>query len=167
MTFHMGKESIMKSFLKIGEQLGKSPDQTRVAVEKGLEAALRFEDRMEENSDIVTSQLKPDEIAFVLVSKIYGVADPVLNMGIPEKLAGMGYKVLPFYDLPEGDISKEHPNMFWPFGQHILEPAQLIRKHPNLYASGIQVICQVIFLTSTASPSVMLGQFRKFRSVYN
>lgn len=134
MTFHMGKESIMKSFLKIGEQLGKSPEQTRAAVEKGLDAALRFEDRMEENSKIVTSQLKPDEIAFVLVSKIYGVADPVLNMGIPEKLAGMGYKVLPFYDLPEGDISKEHPNMFWPFGQHILEPAQLIRKHPNLYA---------------------------------
>jgi predicted CoA-substrate-specific enzyme activase len=134
MTFHMGKESIMKSFQKIGEQLGKSPEQTRGAVEKGLEAALRFEDRMEENSEIVTSQLKPDEIAFVFVSKIYGVADPVLNMGIPEKLAGMGYKVLPFYDLPEGDISKEHPNMFWPFGQHILESAQLIRKHPNLYA---------------------------------
>ncbi|WMI80063.1 acyl-CoA dehydratase activase [Anaerotignum sp. MB30-C6] len=133
-TFHMGKESIMQSFLKIGEQLGKSPQQTRVAVEKGLEAALRFEDRMEENSKIVESQLKPDEIAFVLVSKIYGVADPVLNMAIPEKLAGMGYKVLPFYDLPEGDSSKEHPNMFWPFGQHILEPAQLIREHPNLYA---------------------------------
>jgi len=134
MTFHMGKESIMKSFLKIGGQLGKSPEQTRAAVERGLEAALRFEDRMEENSELVTSQLKPDEIAFVLVSKIYGVADPVLNMGIPEKLAGMGYKVLPFYDLPEGDISKEHPNMFWPFGQHILEPAQLICKYPNLYA---------------------------------
>jgi len=134
MTFHMGKESIMKSFLKIGEQLGKSPKQTREAVEEGLEAALRFEERMEENSEKVTSQLKTDEIAFVLVSKIYGVADPVLNMGIPDKLAGMGYKVLPFYDLPEGDISKEHPNMFWPFGQHILEPAQLIRKHPNLYA---------------------------------
>lgn len=133
-TFHLGKESIMGSFMKIGAQLGKSPEQTRVAVESGLAAALRFEERMEENGKIATSQLRPDEIAFVLVSKIYGVADPVLNMGIPEKLAGMGYKVLPFYDLPEGDISKEHPNMFWPFGQHILEPAQLIRKHPNLYA---------------------------------
>ena len=134
MTFHMGKESLMQSFLKIGDQLGKSPEQTRSALEKGLEAALRFEDRMEENSEKVMGQLKPDETAFVLISKIYGVADPVLNMGIPEKLSGMGYKVFPFYDLPEGDISKEHPNMFWPFGQHILEPAQLVHKHPNLYA---------------------------------
>lgn len=134
MAFHMGQESIMKSFLKIGEQLGKSSEQTRKALQKGLEAANRFEERMAQNSQKVMSQLKPDEIAFVMVSKIYGIADPVLNMGIPEKLADMGYKVLPFYDLPEGDISKEHPNMFWPFGQHILEPAQLIRRHPNLYA---------------------------------
>ncbi|MDD4844238.1 MAG: acyl-CoA dehydratase activase-related protein, partial [Anaerotignum sp.] len=134
MTFHMGKESIMKSFLKVGEQLGKSPQQTRKALEKGLEAANRFEERLEENSEKIMSQLKPDEVGFVMISKIYGVADPVLNMGIPDKLTGMGYKVFPFYDLPEGNISKEHPNMFWPFGQHILEPAQLIRRHPNLYA---------------------------------
>jgi predicted CoA-substrate-specific enzyme activase len=134
MTFHMGQESVMKSFLKIGEQLGKSPDQTRKALEKGMEAATRFENRMAEHSQKMMSQLKPDEIAFVMISKIYGVADPVLNMGIPEKLAGMGYQVLSFFDLPAGELSKEHPNMFWPFGQHILEPAQLIRRHPNLYA---------------------------------
>lgn len=72
--------------------------------------------------------------AFVLISKIYGVADPVLNMGIPDKLMSMGYQVLPFYYLPEGDLSQEHPNMYWPFGQHILEPAQLVREHPNLFA---------------------------------
>ena len=42
--------------------------------------------------------------------------------------------MLGFYDLPEGDISGEHPNMYWPFGQHILEPAKLLASHPNLYA---------------------------------
>ena len=56
-----------------------------------------------------------------------------LNLGVPAKLSQMGYKVLPFYALPEGDISHEYPNMFWPFGQHILEPIQLIKQHPNLY----------------------------------
>lgn len=134
MAFHMGKESIMKSFLEVGEQLGKTGEETRDALQKGLDAANRFEERIDENSKNVMNQLKPYEKAFVMISKIYGVADPVLNMGIPEKLTGMGYKVIPFYDLPEGDISKEHPNMFWPFGQHILEPVQLIRQHPNLYA---------------------------------
>jgi len=134
MAFHLGNEAVMKSFLGIGTQLGKSPEQTRRALAKGMEAATRFEERMAANSKEVMHSLKSDEIAFVLISKIYGVADPVLNMGIPEKLAGMGYKVLPFYTLPEGDISKAHPNMFWPFGQHMLEPTRLIRNHPNLYA---------------------------------
>ena len=134
MVFHMGNEYVYKSFLKVGQQLGKSPEQTAEAMKKGMEAANRFEKRMAENSQKVMSHLKPDEIVFVMISKIYGVADPVLNMGIPEKLTEMGYKVLPFYDLPEGELEKEHPNMFWPFGQHILEPAQLIRSHPNLYA---------------------------------
>lgn len=154
MAFHMGKESIMKSFLTIGEQLGKTPDQTRQALDLGLEAANAFEERMQDNSQEVMSELQPDEIAFVMVSKIYGVADPVLNMNIPQKLEQMGYKVFPFYDLPEGDISKEHPNMFWPFGQHIIEPAQLIREHPNLYA---------IFLThhGCGPDSILAHYFRE------
>ena len=113
MAFHVGQESIMKSFLKIGGQLGKSPEQTKKALQRGLEAAERFEERMAQNSQKVMSQLKPDEIAFVMISKIYGVADPVLNMGIPEKLADMGYKVLPFYDLPEGGYFEGAP-------QHVL-----------------------------------------------
>lgn len=129
-----GKEFMMNSFGNMGKQLGKTPEQIAQALQKGMEAFQSFEERIGENGKQVTKELRSDEKAFVLISKIYGVADPVLNMGIPAKLMDMGYKVLPFYDLPEGDISKEHPNMFWPFGQHILEPAQLVKQHPNLYA---------------------------------
>ena len=78
-------------------------------------------------------EISPDEKVFVIVSKIYGVADGVLNMGIPGRLMDMGYRVVPFFALPEGDISKKHPNMYWPFGQHILNAALLIKEHPNLY----------------------------------
>ncbi len=134
MVFHMGNEVAMKSFFEIGKKLGKSHEQTKEALKKGFQEIERFEERISENSKKVMSQLKPDERAFVMISKIYGVADPILNMGIPEKLGEMGYKVIPFYDLPEGNVSKEYPNMFWPFGQHILEPTQLICQHPNLFA---------------------------------
>ncbi len=133
-AFSLGQEFMMKSFGNLGKQLGKTPEQIAQALQKGMVAFHGFEERIGENGKQVIKELRPDEKAFVLISKIYGVADPVLNMGIPAKLMDMGYKVLPFYDLPEGDISKEHPNMFWPFGQHILEPAQLVKQHPNLYA---------------------------------
>ena len=99
-----------------------------------MEAAMRFEERMGENGQKTNENLDPNKLTFVIISKMYGIADPVLNLGVPDKLQDMGYQVLPFFDLPDvADMSKEHPNMFWPFGQHILEPAYLIRKHPNMY----------------------------------
>lgn len=133
-AFSLGKEFMKKSFLKLGKQLGKDEDQTAKALQKGMQAFLDFEERIEENGKKVLQGLNLEKKVFVLISKIYGVADPVLNMGIPEKLTDMGYQVIRFYDLPEGDISSEYPNMYWPFEQHILEPAQLIKQHPNLYA---------------------------------
>lgn len=133
-AFNLGREFMMDSFASLGEQLGKTRQQTEKALQKAMEAFQSFEARIAENGAKTIKELKADEKAIVIISKIYGVADPVLNMGVPAKLIDMGYKVLPFYDLPEGDVSLDHPNMFWPFGQHILEPAQLVRQHPNLYA---------------------------------
>lgn len=132
-AFSFGKEYMMKSFSSLGKELGKTSQEIAKALEKGMEAFLDFEKRIEENGKKVMKDIKSDEKVFVLISKIYGVADPVLNMGISDKLMSMGYKVIPFYDLPEGDISKEYPNMYWPFVQHILEPIHLAKIHPNLY----------------------------------
>ncbi|MGD1817581.1 MAG: acyl-CoA dehydratase activase [Pleomorphochaeta sp.] len=133
MAVHLGPNEMMESFFKIGLQINKSKKEIQQALQKGMKAAENFEKLIENHSKKLMKNLKPNEKAFVIISKIYGVADPMLNMNIPDKLMNMGYKVFPFYDLPEGDISKEHPNMYWPFGQHILEPSLLVEKHPNLY----------------------------------
>ena len=133
-AFSMGGKFMQQSFSNLGGLLGKSKEATGLAMKKGLDAALRFEERMGENGQKTNENLDPNKLTFVIISKMYGISDPVLNLGVPDKLQDMGYQVLPFFDLPEGvDIAKEHPNMFWPFGQHILEPAYLIREHPNMY----------------------------------
>jgi len=132
--FSLGEEFMKKGFMELGRQLERSPQETGRALQKGMDAFVAYENRVGEKGEELVRDLKPDEKAFVLVSKTYGVADPALNLGIPEILKKMGYKVFAFYNLPETDISKEHPNMFWPFGQHILEAAQIVRQHPNLYA---------------------------------
>ncbi len=133
-AFNLGKEFMMKSFADLGKQLGKTQAETMAAFGKGMVAMHAFEERLAARGRDVLGAIGPDEKAFVLISKIYGVADPVLNMGIPGKLMDMGYRVLGFYDLPEGDMAAEHPNMYWPFGQHILEPAGFIKAHPKPYA---------------------------------
>jgi len=114
-----------------------------------------FEKKIEERGKNTIAGLDPDQKAFVLISKIYGIADPTLNLGIPDTLEKMGYQTLPFYDMPEVNIFSEHPNMYWPFGQHILEAAKLVGAHPNLYA---------IFLThhGCGPDTVTAHYFREF-----
>ncbi len=133
-AFSLGREFMMKSFGALGEKLGRTPEETAHALRKGMEAFHDFENRVGESGKKILAGIGATEKVFVIISKIYGVADPALNMGIPEKLTSMGYRVLPFYVLPQGNAFAEHPNMFWPFGQHILEPAQLVKEHPNFYA---------------------------------
>lgn len=134
MAFNLGKEFMMKSFSKLGQTLGKDSKETMYALQMGMKSLDGFKKKIEENSKKVIKEIKSGEKIFVIVSKIYGVADPVLNISVPDKLINMGYKVIPFYYLPEVDIFKEHPNMYWPFGQHILEAAKVIKKYENLYA---------------------------------
>ena len=57
-------------------------------------------------------------------------------MGIPRLLLERGYKVLTLSHLPahDLDLSADHPNLYWPFGQHILSGAKLVAHHSNLYA---------------------------------
>ena len=58
------------------------------------------------------------------------------QLGIPRLLLERGYKVLTLSHLPahDLDLSADHPNLYWPFGQHILSGAKLVAHHPNLYA---------------------------------
>ncbi len=132
--FTLGHEFMINSFARLGRRLGKPRSETLKALKRGMESFHNFEDKLKQRSQKVIREIKPDEMTCVLISKIYGVADPVLNMGIPGRLMDLGFKVISFFDLPEGDISPEHPNMYWPFGQHILESARIVRRHPNLYA---------------------------------
>jgi predicted CoA-substrate-specific enzyme activase len=133
-AFSLGQAFMQKGFLELGAKLGKSPEQTGKALQRGMKAFHEFEAKMERNAREVAASLDPNKKAFVLISKLYGVSDPVLNMGIPTKLNEMGYQVLPFCDLPEVNPFGQHPNMYWPFGQHILETGMLVKEHPNLYA---------------------------------
>ena len=135
LSFKFGKKYLMKTLMELGKQLGKNPIRTGLALTKGMKSLRRFELKVEKQGEEVVSSLGKDEKAFVIVTRGYGIVDPILNMGIPEKLEKLGYKVLTLSNLPahDHDTSKEHPNMYWPFGQHILSGAQIIKQHPNLY----------------------------------
>jgi len=133
-AFNLGKDFMMKSFADMGKKLGKNNEQIFSALKKAMGASEKFKVRLEEKGKNVLANIKPNEKVFVVISKIYGVIDPVLNMGIPDKLREMGFKVISFSDLMDNDILDQHPNMYWSFAQHILGAARYVKEHPNFYA---------------------------------
>ena len=135
LSFNFGKKYMIKTLITMGKQLGKSIPETTVAVMAGMKRLLDYEKALEKIGEKVIKDLKDEEKVFVIVSRVYNLVDPVLNMGIENYLKGMGYKVLHLAHLEASEmkLKEEYNNMYWPFGQHILTGASIIRNKKNLY----------------------------------
>ena len=132
----LGAKMMAKSLLGVGTQWGFSKPRCLPGLLKGGLAVQKCMDDVEGLGREMLSSLKPEDKVLVLITRNYGLSDPVLNMGIPELLLSRGYKVMTLGHLPGTslDISSDYPHMYWPFGDHLLSGAKLIAHHPNLYA---------------------------------
>lgn len=134
-SFNFGKEYMIKTLLSIGAQLGKNKLETTKAVMLGMKKFIDYEKHLENLGSEVLKNIDEDEKVFVILSRVYNIVDPILNMGIEKKLKQLGYKVLYLSHLEAGEIKikKEYENMYWPFGQHTLTGVEIIKANKNLY----------------------------------
>lgn len=132
----LGAQMMGMAMLETGKSLGFSRARCLPGLAKGALAVNKFTEDVEALGREMLSTLKPEEKVLVLITRNYGISDPVLNMSIPEILLSRGYKVMTLGHLPgmSLDISGDYPHMYWPFGDHLLSGAKLIAHHPNLYA---------------------------------
>lgn len=132
----LGAQMMGVAMLETGKHLGFAKPRCMPGLIKGALAVKKYSSGVEEMGRELLANLKPDDKVLVLITRNYGISDPILNMGIPEILLAKGYKVLTLGHLPgmDLDLSKDYPNMYWPFGDHLLSGAKLIANHPNLYA---------------------------------
>ena len=131
-----GKEAMASAMVGLGKILGIPKPFCAKALLAGAMAVRKHKNAVEKQGKQLLDSLKPEDKVLVLITRNYGVSDPILNMGIPDLLLERGIKVITLSHLPGHalDISEEYPNLYWPFGQHILSGAKLIAHHPNLYA---------------------------------
>ena len=131
-----GKEAMATAMVGLGKILGIPKPFCAKALLAGAMAVRKHTNAVEKQGKQLLDSLKPEDKVLVLITRNYGVSDPILNMGIPDLLLERGIKVITLSHLPGHalDISEEYPNLYWPFGQHILSGAKLIAHHPNLYA---------------------------------
>lgn len=131
-----GKEAMASAMLEVGKKLGFTKPCCMKGLLAGAMAVRTHTQKVEKQGQILFSTLKPEDKVLVLVTRNYGISDPILNMGIPQMLLQRGHKVITLSHLPahDLDLSLEYPNLYWPFGQHIISGIKMIARHPNLYA---------------------------------
>lgn len=131
-----GKQAMVMAMTGIGRQLNKPGPLCMKALLSGAAAVRKHERNVEEMGKQLMASLEPDDKVLVIITRNYGINDPVLNMGIPRLLLERGHKVISLSHLPAHalDLSGEYDNLYWPFGQHIISGVKMIAHHPNLYA---------------------------------
>jgi predicted nucleotide-binding protein (sugar kinase/HSP70/actin superfamily) len=135
-------DSISKAYLSIVGQLGHGRISALPAIIKGgiFEITKHFTKRKGKLLPI----LPENEAGFVLVSRHYGLSDPILSLSIKQKLNDLGYKVFdlpqtrepPYTSRPKRNLIHDQYNekdLYWPFGRDVLTEAKQLRDIPNLY----------------------------------
>ena len=132
LSLQFGKKYMVQSIVSIADQIGVPKPKMIPAAIKGFANLVAHSDRLEE---IGKGALDGDEPVFVLISRVYNIIDPVLNMGIEDHLNKLGCKVVHLEHLEASYMNVEHDykDMYWPFGQHILTGLKIIKAHKNLY----------------------------------
>ncbi|WP_409968904.1 acyl-CoA dehydratase activase [Bengtsoniella intestinalis] len=155
-SLDFGQEAMAKAMVGVGVSLGKPKPVCAAALMQGAMAVRKYTKQVEQLGQQVLDTIAPEDKVLVLVTRTYGIEDPVLNLGLPEQLLSRGYKVLTTSHLPGHSIelTAEYENLYWPFGQHVVSTAKLIAAHPNLYA--------VYLTTHGCAPDTMIAPlFRK------
>lgn len=132
LSLQFGKKYMLDSILSIAPQIGVSRARMLPAAASAFTKLVAHAERLEV---IGKESLEGDEPIFVLISRVYNIIDPVLNMGIEEHLNAVGCRVIHLEHLQASVMHVEHdyPDMYWPFGQHILTGLKLVKAHRNMY----------------------------------
>lgn len=122
-------------FLSLKE-FGFSLSMIRRAFKKALAVQNRFTAMIQEKGMAVLEELKRSgKRAMVIIGRPYNVYDTRVNLNIPKKIAGMGFRVIPLDMIPfePENLGDEFKNMFWNYGQVIINALKVVSNHANLF----------------------------------
>jgi predicted CoA-substrate-specific enzyme activase len=138
LNFDNGYESGRKSFIAMGKKLGFKPNIIKEAYARAVLAQNDFHAECKKIGREFLAELEkhPEETAVVLFGRPYNAFTRNANMGIPQKFATRGCRVIPYEFLPCED---EEPaeGMFWALGQTILQTAKFVKRHGQLFPTYV------------------------------
>jgi len=156
LDFSGGLKKNEAPLLSIGKTLGVNKKRTKQAMRHAWEELARLSADFRQMGERVLSELAddPEKIAVVLFGRSYNAFAQEANKGIPAKFASRGVRILSFDLLPfSNEELDEGLNMYWAMGRMLMQAAQLVKRHPQLFATYITNF-------SCGPDSFLVGYFR-------
>ncbi len=154
LDFSKGLPESRDAFVATAARLGIGRSTAVAAFRKALDAQKKAADEIKAVGAEVLAELEadPDAFAVVIFGRSYNALVSEAHMGIPNKIASRGIRVVPLNALPlSGRIVKDH--MYWSAGQRILQVSDFVKNHPQLFG------CYVTNF-SCGPDSFLVGYFR-------
>jgi predicted CoA-substrate-specific enzyme activase len=134
LNFTGGYEDGQDSFIDMGKKLGFQPKIIKEAYAWAVQAQNDFHAECKKIGSEFLADLgrRPEETAVVLFGRPYNAFTKNANMGIPQKFATRGYRIIPYDFLPCEDEEPAEA-MYWALGQTILKTAKYVKRHHQLF----------------------------------
>lgn len=134
--FRRGRKHLVKEFVKVAAELGKSPAEAEKAFEVGMDTLRRFREWQSKRGKEVIESIPSGTMAFAIIGRPYSLYDESVNMDIGKKVQDLGYYGIPqdFLPLAGEDISDSWPNAYSRQIQKKLAAARVIRNDIRLRA---------------------------------
>jgi len=132
--FSKGVDSVKKSFIELGESLGKSEIESENAFDKAYFSYNQMLSDFKKRGLEILKELEsnPDKFALVLFGRAYNAFAPEANLNIPHKFASKNILIIPHDYLPSDDLDS-FENMYWYSGNQILRSARFVKNHKQLF----------------------------------
>ena len=152
--FSKGYAAAEGAFLEAARALGRTVREGRQAYTAAVNAQKAVAEAVRQAGRKALEELESDPGAFgvVVFGRSYNAFVSEAHMGIPQKFATRGIRVIPIDMLPLDD-EPVHEQMYWSAGQAILKAASLVERHPQLFGCYIANF-------SCGPDSFLLGFFR-------
>ena len=140
LNFKKGAESNKIAFLKMGFDLGCSEKETISAFEKAVRVQKEFEDKCREIGEKALRYAKENKVPIVVVlGHPYIINSSLMSAGIPEAIQENGAIALSASCYPRDKKSTLFKDIYWGYGQRLLQSAWQIRRQPGVYPLWLSV----------------------------
>jgi len=121
---------------KLKDKLGVSASELRRAWQRAGETLREFNAQVaSENAEMLERLEREGRTGIVILGRPYNVFDTGMNLELTQKIAELGFYVLPLDALPFKPelFGSEFQNIYWSYGQRIISALLQIREHPRLF----------------------------------